>query len=129
MKNYSTRSLLKTQKTLRTVKIFKRYKVEVLGAIEFQYLSKLGFLAGYTLQENRQITIRDSGYSYASDFPGLNYATLGSYCVFDIDKTTSLIPKISYATTLNKTYVSSGDVINVESLDVWNLSLGARFNF
>lgn len=104
-------------------------KIEVLGGVEFEHLSRLGFLAGYLLQDNRQITTHSEGPSYTYDSPGVNHLVVGSYCVFQIDKTSSLIPKIAYATALNKTYADSGSNIYIDRLDVWNLSLGARFSF
>lgn len=103
--------------------------LDLIVGSEFKKLSRLGFVAGYSKYDSTKTNIDQSLQS--SENSAYGTLTAASYLGIKLGSSTYIIPKLTYTTVIEKsTYTSSsGSKTNLDQMDSWTLSLGARVGF
>lgn len=102
--------------------------LNVLTGIEFKNLSRLGFVLGY--QKIESADDLSSQANQVSTSPETSQAIASTYLGFKVGSNSYLIPKLSYATDLDKKLTfNNGNQLEIKQADALQFDLGARVSF
>ncbi|MGZ3768351.1 MAG: hypothetical protein ACXVCP_03750 [Bdellovibrio sp.] len=101
--------------------------LNLLAAMEFKNLSRLGFMAAYSKSDSTENRTVET-YQVTTS-PGQEAVVASTYLGIKITGSLYLMPQVSYATVISNNQTSGIYKINTDRNDNWKAGVAARFYF